>query len=149
MQNRTLAIAYVVIALVALGLTWSQNLAYFGGAGSTAQALAAFPAFLMDTAVNPAARSITFDILLIVLSASVWMVFEGRRRRMRFVWAYVVLSFLVAVSVTFPLFLAAREMKGRVEPEIEGRPGVLDGVGLGLVTAIVVLLSVFVLRRAG
>lgn len=149
MQNRMLASAYVVIALAALGLTWSQNLAYFGGGGSAAQALAAFPKFLIDTAVNPAARSIGFDILMICLAASVWMVFEGRRRRMRFVWAYVVLSFLVAVSVTFPLFLAAREMKGQVAPDIDGRPGVLDGVGLGLVAALVIYVCVFVLRHAG
>ena len=130
MQNRTLAFAYVVIALAALGLTWSQNLAYFGAAGSTAQALAAFPDFLIDAAVNPAARSITFDILLIVLAASVWMVFEGRRRRMRFVWAYVVVGFLVAISVTFPLFLAARDDTPAHESGERARLGALGGNAL-------------------
>ncbi|HEX5378852.1 MAG TPA: DUF2834 domain-containing protein [Phenylobacterium sp.] len=146
MQNRRLSAVYVVTALVALLLTWSQNLAYFGP--SAAGPLAAFPLFLTDAAINPAARSIAFDILLMLYAASLWMVFEGRRRRMRFVWAYVVLGLMVAISVTFPLFLAAREMKATAAPDIEGRPSLLDGVGIGLLTAVVGALCLFVLKQA-
>ena len=45
------------------------------------------------------------------LAALVFMVVEARRTGVRFVWIYVVLSFVVAVSVTFPLFLLARERR--------------------------------------
>lgn len=141
-QNRQLAAVYVLLAVVALGLTWSQNLAYFGGGD-----LAAFPAFLRDAGVNPASRSVTLDILLVVYAVAIWMVFEGRRRRMPFVWAYVIGGFLVAISVTLPLFLAAREMSRQTSPDIEGRPGLLDGVGLGVVTVLVIGLCAFVLRQ--
>lgn len=145
MSNKGLALIYGLTAAVALVLTWSQNLFYFGGGAG----LTAFPAFLKDAAVNPAARSVAFDIVLVFYAAAVWMVVEGRRRRMPLVWAYVVGGLLVAISFTFPLFLAARELKGPpIEPDIEGRPSLLDGVGLGLLTAVVGAISWFVWRQA-
>ena len=136
--NRWLATVYVVIAILALGLTWSQNLAYFVPG-------AAAMAFLTDAAVNPAARSLTFDIVLVLYAAAIWMVFEGRRRRMAFVWAYVIGGLLVAISVTLPLFLAARELKPQITPDIPGRPSLLDGVGLGILTVLVAAICAFAL----
>jgi len=143
-QNRQLAAVYGLLAVIALVLTWSQNLAYFGGGG-----LSAFPAFLRDAAANPASRSVTFDIALVLYAAAVWMVFEGRRRRIPFVWAYVIGGLLVAISVTLPLFMAARELKAGATPEIEGRPGLLDGVGLGALAILIVGLCAFVFRPTG
>ncbi|MDO8378851.1 DUF2834 domain-containing protein [Phenylobacterium sp.] len=144
-QNRQLAAVYGLLAVIALVLTWSQNLAYFGGGGG----LSVFPAFLRDAAVNPASRSVTFDIALVLYAAAVWMVFEGRRRRIPFVWAYVIGGLLVAISVTLPLFMAARELKAGATPEIEGRPGLLDGVGLGALAILVIGLCAFVFRQTG
>lgn len=144
-QNRQLAAVYGLLAVIALVLTWSQNLAYFGGGGG----LSAFPAFLRDAAVNPASRSVTFDIAIVLYAAAVWMVFEGRRRRIPFVWAYVIGGLLVAISVTLPLFMAARELKAGATPEIEGRPGLLDGVGLGALAILVFGLCAFVVRQTG
>lgn len=67
--------------------------------------------FLQDTRVTPASRSITVDIFLFGLAATIWMVIEARKHGVRFVWAYVVGGFLIAISVTFPLFLLARELR--------------------------------------
>jgi hypothetical protein len=39
------------------------------------------------------------------------MVIEARRLAIRWVWLYILLGFLVAISVTFPLFLIARERR--------------------------------------
>ena len=39
------------------------------------------------------------------------MVIESRRLDIRFPWLYVVFGLLVAISVTFPLFLIARERR--------------------------------------
>ena len=58
---------------------------------------------------NPAASSISIDLLLFLSSASIWMVLEARKLRVRHVWAYIVFGFVIAISVTFPLFLVARE----------------------------------------
>ena len=39
------------------------------------------------------------------------MVIEARKHGVRFVWAYIVGEALIAISVTFPLFLLARELR--------------------------------------
>jgi hypothetical protein len=105
--------------------------------------------FLRDTVVNPGARSIAFDILIVGWAASIWMVVEGRRRRMRWVWLYPLLGWGGAMAFTFPLFLAMRERALRTPPEIEGRLGTVDGVGLGLVAAVVLFLLALGIRAAG
>ena len=144
MRERFLFPVFLVLALAGLALTWSQNLTYLGpGSGPGAMA-----DFLSDTVVNPAARSIAFDILIVGWAASIWMVVEGRRRRMRWVWLYPLLGWGGAMAFTFPLFLAMRERALRTPPEIEGRLGTIDGVGLGLVSAFVLALLAFGVRAA-
>jgi hypothetical protein len=144
MQSRSLALVYLVLGLVGLVLTWSQNLAYLGPA-----AAGGFLDFLRGTVANPGARSIAFDILIVGWTASIWMVIEGRRRRMKFVWLYPVLGWTVAMAFAVPLFLAVRELALRTPPEIEGRPSPLDGLGLGLLSAFALVLLVLGLRAAG
>ena len=83
--NQRLLIAfYALLSLAALIATWSQNLAYTGGG-----MLGAFQAFVQETRVNPASRSITVDIGFFLLAASAFMVIEARRLGVRFVWLYI------------------------------------------------------------
>src|SRR5690348_9875572 len=107
--RRMLCNLYYAIAGIALIATWRQNLA-FGremGLGMGEMFVAFWPALL----ANRATISITVDIFLFALAAVVWMVLEARRLQLRFAWAYVVFGILIAISVTFPLFLAARERR--------------------------------------
>ena len=104
--DRNLCIAYGVIAAVALVGTWSQNLTFFALPDN-----GGLVGFLRGTVAHPAAASITIDILFFGLAASIWMVVEARRLGIRGVWLYIALSFLVAISVTFPLFLIARQRR--------------------------------------
>ena len=67
--------------------------------------------FWRDAKVTPASRVITADILLFGLAAMILMVIEAPKHNVRFVWAYTVGGYLVAISVTFPLFLIARELR--------------------------------------
>jgi hypothetical protein len=142
---------YAVVATVALIATWGQNLAYFHGIGSPAAFLGAFTTFVLETWANPATRSITVDLLLLCLAGMTFMILEARRLGIRFVWAYIVLGFLVAISVTFPLFMIARERhlawhEGGGEGDGEAAPLALaDGLGLAVLTATVVGLCVFIL----
>jgi hypothetical protein len=100
---------YGAIAVVALIVTWGQNIAYMQhGIGDL---VPAFGKFLEDTKVNPASRSITADIALFFLAAAIFMVIDARKHGVRFVWAYVVGGLLIAISVTFPLFMISREMR--------------------------------------
>jgi hypothetical protein len=144
MQSHALALTYLLLGLVGLVLTWTQNLAYFGPAAASG-----FTDFLRDTVVNPGARSLAFDILILGWAASVWMVVEGRRRRMKGVWLYPVLGWCLARAFAVPVFLAMREISLRTPPEIEGRPGPVDGLGLGLISAGALYLLILGVRAAG
>ena len=103
-SRKVLCAVYIAIALVALIATWSQNILFFNGGGS-------FLGFWEATKTNPASRSITVDIALLLLSVAILMVIESRRVGVKYVWAYILAGFLIAISVAFPLFLLARELR--------------------------------------
>jgi asparagine N-glycosylation enzyme membrane subunit Stt3 len=135
------------MALFALYGTWSQNVAYFAsGAGPSA-----FGTFVLDAKVNPASRSLGVDIAVTFYAASLFMVIEARKIGVRFVWAYVILGLLVAISVTFPLFLVARELRLAKAPAPEGHAGARDPTtadvaGLAVLAVTTVALCLFVIR---
>lgn len=104
MSRKILCVVYAAIALVALIATWSQNILFFRGGGS-------FMGFWEATKANPASRSITVDIAILLLAVAILMVIEARRLGIKYVWAYILGGFAIAISVTFPLFLLARELK--------------------------------------
>ena len=103
-SRKVLCIVYGAIAVAALIATWSQNLAYFD---KPARFLLDF---LNDSKVTPASRSLTVDILLFALAATILMVIEARKHGVKFVWLYIAGAFAIAISVAFPLFLIAREL---------------------------------------
>jgi hypothetical protein len=103
-SEKTLCIVYAVIAVVALAATQVNNIAFFlqpqnGGAVG----------FVFALYANSAAASFTNDLLLYALAGCIFMVTEARRLGIRYVWVYLLLSGLIAVSVMFPLFLIARQ----------------------------------------
>ena len=139
-QQRLLIGFYAFVSVAALVATWSQNLQLFSPGGGP---FGPFAAFVEATRVNPASRSITVDIGFFLLAASAFMVIEARRLRVRLVWLYIVFGFLIAISVTFPLFMIARERRlatlGHVQPAI----GAADAIGLALVGVTVVLVALW------
>ena len=104
MSRKLLCAVYAAIALVALVATWSQNIAFFRGGGS-------FLGFWEATKANPATKSVTVDLFLFGLAVLILMVIEARKHNIRFLWAYVFVGFAIAISVAFPLFLIARELR--------------------------------------
>jgi hypothetical protein len=111
LARKVLCAVYALIALLALVATWSQTVAY------THSGAAFFGTFWDDTKVNAASRNITADALMLSISVVILMVVEARKYGVRFVWLYVVGGVLVAISVTVPLFLIAREIRiGATEP---------------------------------
>jgi hypothetical protein len=105
-SRKALCAVYAAIAVGALFATWSQNLAFFA-----AEPDAGVAGFIAGGYANHAAASLTNDLLFLLFAAIAFMLVEARRHGVRFVWVYVALSFLVAISVTFPLFLIARERR--------------------------------------
>lgn len=76
-----------------------------------------FVTFYRDAKLTGQSRVITIDIFLFGLAGVILMVIEARKHNVRFVWAYIVGGILVAISVTFPLFLIARELRMRTSDE--------------------------------
>ncbi len=133
---------YALVAAAALIATWSQNIAYMGDGF-----LGALRTFVIETKANPASRSITVDIGFFLLAGAAFMVVEARRLGVRFVSLYVLFGFLIAISVTFPLFMIARELRIAANPGAPAhwRLTASDLIGLAAVTAAVLGLSWFVL----
>ncbi len=97
---------YAAVAVLALYFTWSNNLAFI-----SANPDAGIMGFVEATTVNAAAASISWDLTFLLASCFIFMAVEARKHRIRFVWAYYLLSFMIAVAVMFPLFMIARELR--------------------------------------
>jgi hypothetical protein len=142
--RKTLCWIYGLIALAAFAATWSQNLQYFVPA---LEAAGNGPSYILDLKANGAARSFTVDIGLFLLAATFLMVIEARRLKIGWVWLYVIFGFVIAISVTFPLFLIAREMRlARAgDPGGEVKLTTPDWIGLALTSAAVLGFGAFIL----
>jgi hypothetical protein len=135
-SSKVLCAVYGVIAVGALIATWSQNAAYFNDPGHF------LGHFLNDSRANPGSRSLTVDIVLFFLAAAILMVIEARKHQVRYVWAYIAAGYAIAISVAFPLFLIARELRvGRTETT---RLGALDTVLLVVLAITAAGLTVWV-----
>ena len=135
-SSKVLCAVYGAIAIAALIATWSQNAAYFDNPGGF------LLDFFNDSKVTPASRSLTVDIVLFFLAAAILMVIEARKHGVRFVWAYIVGGLAIAISVTFPLFLIARELRvGRTETT---RLGAVDTVLLAVLAVAAVGMTIWV-----
>jgi Terpene cyclase DEP1 len=111
-KDKLICATYALIALLALPATWINNIAFMQQPNNS------FMDFINAAYVNAAAASLSNDLLFIAVAASIFMAIEGKRVGVRFVWLYLVLSGVVAISVTFPLFLLARQIKiAQVQPE--------------------------------
>jgi hypothetical protein len=149
LERRHLCLLYAAIALLALFATWSQNVHYFRPQdGALLGFVLATGRFWPDTLATPASVSITVDIALFALAASAFLIIEARRLGIRFAWLYVIFGLLVAISVTFPLFLIARELRLARGGGESGAPGLTrgDAIGfamLGVATAIFSLWTIW------
>ena len=141
---------YAVVALVALAGTWSQNVSYFRPQdGLILGFVLATARFWPETLATPASTSITVDLGLLCLALFALMIIESRRLAIRFVWIYIVLGLLVAISVTGPLFLIARERRLAARGEATADLGITraDAVGLIAVGAVTIAFTAWTLVR--
>lgn len=67
--------------------------------------------FVAGGFANPAASSLTVDLLVALATFLIWSFAEARRLGMRHWWVYVAVTFLVAFAVAFPLYLLARDRR--------------------------------------
>lgn len=136
-SQKVLCGIYALIAAVALFLTWSQTVAYTHGS-----VMDFLRDFWTDSKATASSRNITADVLMLGAAVAVLMVIEARKYGVRFVWLYIFASFVVAVSVMFPLFLIARER--RIAAINAPHITTLDAVLLALLCAGLTALSLWV-----
>jgi hypothetical protein len=111
-KDKLTCATYALIALLALPATWINNIAFMQQPNNSLMD------FMNAAYVNAAAASLSNDLLFVAIAASMFMVIEGRRIGVRYLWLYITFSAIVAISVTFPLFLLARHIKlTNIQPE--------------------------------
>ena len=103
---------YGSLALLGAIVPWFFNAQFIEETGG----FALIP-FLELCFANPAAASISVDLVIGASAFTVWMISEGRRLRMPRLWVYIVLTFTVAFACAAPLFLLMRErhLKGMAQ----------------------------------
>jgi hypothetical protein len=108
LRTKVLVALYCVTALLALVMAWTHLPAYFGHGIVDANVQ-----FWKDALfnANPAGRFLTVDILFLAFVCNVWMFIEGRRLGVKYLYVYVIAGIFIAISVAFPLFMAARELR--------------------------------------
>ncbi|RLU81336.1 hypothetical protein CTZ27_32885 [Streptomyces griseocarneus] len=67
--------------------------------------------FLRDATTNLATKFVYADLTLVWIALAGFMISEARRHRIRFVWAYIIGAPLLALAVSFPLFMLVRQLK--------------------------------------
>jgi hypothetical protein len=93
---------YLIVSIVGLITAWVFNgLAVVGGATRRDYVDAWFTSSL-DWVLS-------LDLLVVAIAGSAFILLEGRRLGMRYLWAYILASGVTAFAFTFPLFLAMRE----------------------------------------
>ena len=107
MPRPWLAWLYLALAVAGGVLPWMANLDYMKAYGSSFD----ISQFVQLANVNPAAQSLSRDLLIGASAITVWMVVESRRLQMRGL-PWVLLSCVtVAFAFGAPLFLYLRERR--------------------------------------
>ena len=104
-KDKVFCACMALISIAALYFTWSNNIAFFQQADN-----GGIMGFIRDANANPAAASLSWDLLFLTLAACTLMVQEARRWGVRLVWLYIFFAMTIAISVVFPLFLIARQI---------------------------------------
>jgi hypothetical protein len=102
-------VAWLYLALAAAGavLPWLANLDYMRQYGSSFD----IGVFMQLANANPAAQSLSRDLLVGASAFTVWMVIESRRLGMRHLWLVLLSSVTIAFAFAAPLFLFLRERR--------------------------------------
>jgi hypothetical protein len=136
---------YAALALLGLVGSWAQGWGYLGHGLLEGNVL-----FWKDAVANPAGMFLTVDILALGAALIAWMFAEGRRLGIgsTWLWVYLLLSLLVAISFALPMFLAHRHRRLRVEhPQEIGAASGADWIAIGAVVAVAVFAAVYSLRH--
>ena len=105
-EHRTSLIA-VVLAVLGAILPSLANIDFIRSYGSTFDIIK----FIQLANINPAAQSLSRDLLIGASAITVWIVSESKRLRMKNLWIILLSSVTIAFAFAAPLFLYLRERR--------------------------------------
>ena len=97
-------IIYGVLAVLGIVAPWYHNHQFYAQHENPTAML-----FVQQAMLNPAAASITSDIAVVGFVFLIWSWRESRKLKIKHWWLFAVLTFVIALAFTFPLFLLFRE----------------------------------------
>ena len=102
-----LAWLYLALAIAGAILPWLANLEFIRQSGAPFD----LALFIAQANANPAAQSLSRDLLIGATAFTIWMVVEARRLQIKFFWIALLASFGLAFACGAPLFLFLRERR--------------------------------------
>ena len=102
-----LAWLYLGLAIAGGVLPWMANLDYMREYGSSFD----LKLFIDLANANPAAQSLSRDLLIGATAVTTWIVVESRRLKMRHLWLVLLSSVTIAFAFAAPFFLFLREKR--------------------------------------
>nr|WP_254896290.1 DUF2834 domain-containing protein [Synechococcus sp. HK05] len=115
-----LAWLYLALAVAGGVLPWMANLDYMRDYGSSFD----LELFIALANANPAAQSLSRDLLVGASAITIWIIVESRRLQMRHLWLVLLSSVTIAFAFAAPFFLFLRE---RRLAELARQAGGTDG----------------------
>lgn len=106
-SSRALQAVYLILSVLGAVLPWLANLDFIREHGSTFD----LGLFINLANANPAAQSLSRDLLISSTAVTIWIVVEAKRLKMRGLLATVGLCFGVSFACGAPLFLYLRERR--------------------------------------
>ena len=106
-QQPWLAWLYLALAVAGGVLPWLSNLEFmreYGASFDLAQ-------FIALANANPAAESLSRDLLVGASAITIWIVVESRRLQMRHLWIVLLSAGTIAFACAAPFFLFLRERR--------------------------------------
>lgn len=101
-------ITFLVLSVLGIVATWYFNSLFYLTVEDTS-----ISNFISQANATLPAKSISADISVVAITFLIWMIYEGRKLKIKNWWLFIPLTFLIAIAFTFPLFLFFRERKIR------------------------------------
>jgi hypothetical protein len=105
--NPWLAWIYLALAIAGGVLPWMANIAFMQEYESAFD----LQVFISLANANPAAQSLSRDLLVGAAAVTMWMIVESKRLGMRHLWLVLLSSVTIAFAFAAPFFLFLRERR--------------------------------------
>jgi len=97
---------YLLLAIIGIVYTWYFNIQFYLTEENTS-----ILNFIKQTKTTFPAKSFNADLTVVVIVFLIWMITESLRLKIKYWWILLLLTFLIAIAFTFPLFLYIRANK--------------------------------------